>query len=439
MTTLLQAGGAQIDVTPQSSEFLFGYPHVERMSTGVHDPLFASALYLGDGSSGQIYIGTDIIFVPKDQAARARERIAQATGVPVGSIMVTATHTHSGPITVDYLSNEADPVVPNPSPAYMRRLEDGIVAAAVEAKASAREAEAGLAHAEASCVGTNRRDPHGPSDPQAPVLLVRETGGGPAIACMLVVSMHPTVLHEDSTLVSGDFPGLARKYLQEKVLGSGCPVVYHTGPCGNQSPRHVTRGNTFGEAARLGQELGQAVARAIEGITYRRDLLLVAARTEIELPVRTFPLVEEAEASLARVKARLDELRRQNAPRAEVRTAECDWFGAEETVVLARAAASGRAQEAAQSCLPAEIQVLRVGPWAFVGWQGEVFVEFGLAIKASFPNTYVVSMANGELQGYLVTAEAVAEGGYEASNALFQSPESGEAMREATAALLQGS
>ena len=42
-----RAGAAQVDVTPDSPQFLYGYPHCERISTGVHDPLLASALYPG--------------------------------------------------------------------------------------------------------------------------------------------------------------------------------------------------------------------------------------------------------------------------------------------------------------------------------------------------------------------------------------------------------
>ncbi len=45
-------------------------------------------------------------------------------------------------------------------------------------------------------------------DPCSPI-------AGDPIACMLVVSMHPTVLREDSRVVSGDFPGLARQFLQQ--------------------------------------------------------------------------------------------------------------------------------------------------------------------------------------------------------------------------------
>ncbi len=71
------------------------------------------------------------------------------------------------------------------------------------------------------------------------------------------------------------------------------------------------------------------------------------------------------------------------------------------------------------SYMPAEIQVFAIGDWTFVAWPGEVFIEYALAVKAERPDTFVISLANGELQGYIVTPEAAAEGGYEASNALF--------------------
>lgn len=432
----LTAGAAARPITPGKPMFLFGYPHVERTSTGVHDPLMASALYMTDGVTPILFVANDIIFVPKDLAARARARIEEKTGIPAGHIMISATHTHSGPNTTNTLSNEADPVVPPADPAYLRHMEDGIVDAALEAVAGAKPAEAGLAEADGAMVGTNRRDPAGPSQPRVPVLAVRERDGGPFIALMLVVSMHPTVLHEDSTLVSGDFPGMTRQYLQANVAGAGCPIVYHSGPCGNQSPRHVTRANTFEEAERLGAGLGRSVEDALAGVRFNAAMHLAAAATGVDLPLRSFPGVEDAERRLAEVKERLERLRREGAPRAEVRTAECDWFGAEETVTLARAAASGRLAETAAACLPAEIQALRIGPWTFVGWQGECFVEFGLAVQESEPDTYVIALANGELQGYLVTREAVDEGGYEASNAIFASPESGERMVRATLDLL---
>ena len=47
----LLAGAAAVDITPVDSQFLYGYPHVRRYSSGVHDRLFSSALYLNDGQN----------------------------------------------------------------------------------------------------------------------------------------------------------------------------------------------------------------------------------------------------------------------------------------------------------------------------------------------------------------------------------------------------
>lgn len=333
--------------------------------------------------------------------------------------MITSTHTHSGPHTVDYISNQADPVVPKADQNYVQFMEDCIVESAVKAHKNARPAKLGLAIADDTGVGTNRRDPSGPADHNVPVLMVKSLDDK-NIACMLVCSMHPTVMHEDSTLVSGDFPGLSRIYLQENVLGEDCPVLHHAGPAGNQSPRHVTNANTFDEAQRLGNILGKAVEKVIPQITLENNIDL-AVKVELidDLPKRTFPSVEQAQENLKNSVSKLEQLRNSNAPKQQTRTAECDWFGAEETLTLAKAANDGSLEDAYQTGLPAEIQVIKIGDWKFVGWQGEVFIEYALSVKQKAPNTFVISLANGEMQGYIVTKEAADQAGYEASNALF--------------------
>ncbi len=40
----LRAGAAVADLTPEGPVFLFGYPHVPRLSTGVNDRLECAAL-----------------------------------------------------------------------------------------------------------------------------------------------------------------------------------------------------------------------------------------------------------------------------------------------------------------------------------------------------------------------------------------------------------
>lgn len=435
MKTALKAGAAAVDITPATAQFLYGYPHVSRYSTGVHDPLFSSALFLDDGRNPMLMVANDIIYIPKALGARARERIARRTGVPVESILVSGTHTHSGPIVMHNLANAADPVVPEPDPAYLKQFEDGIVAAAEAAAAAAVPAEIGLSVAQVKGVGTNRRAPNGPADPDAPVMLVRAVQSRRPLAAMIVYAMHPTVLHEDSTLVSADFPGMARQYLQREVLGADCPVLHHMGAAGNQSPRHCVRGQTFAEAERLGRLLGDAVALAIGRIDFRHEVTLRAARTQLDLPLRALPTVEAAERTVQAVRETFACQQGDGTPRAIVRTTECDLFGAESALELARAACDGRLQASLACCMPAEIQVLRIGDWTFAAWPGEIFVEHALAVRSRHPDTYVLTCANGTLQGYIVTPEAAGEGGYEASNAVF-SPESGVVLAAETTKLI---
>src|SRR5207248_4122307 len=141
------------------------------------------------------------------------------------------------------------------------------------------------------------------------------------------------------------FPAMARQQLRRDILGDDCIVLYHTGPAGNQSPRHVTRGNTFAEVERLGGILADAAAKVIPSIAYARDLTLDVRSTSVTLPLRSFPSESDAQAKVDAAAALLRDLRASNAPRTQIRTAEVDWFGAEETLTRSRSAAVGLLQQ----------------------------------------------------------------------------------------------
>src|SRR4051812_33384937 len=80
-TQSLTAGGASFDITPPDFTFLYGYPHTPRLSTGVHDPLLASALYFDNGTTAVVFIQVDLIWLPKWLVADARAQIALRTGI----------------------------------------------------------------------------------------------------------------------------------------------------------------------------------------------------------------------------------------------------------------------------------------------------------------------------------------------------------------------
>jgi hypothetical protein len=433
---ILKAGAATEEITPKDSQFLYGYPYVERMSEGAHDPLTCTAIYLDNGSKQVFFITHDILYLNKEQVAAIRCGISAKTGVPQGNIMVSVTHTHSAPTPFDVIISRNDKVVPPYDKEYMGFVVAQSIKAGINAYGNAREAEIGFVTGDATGLGTNRHDPAGPKDMEVPTMLVRDLDKK-YIAAMTVVCMHPTVLHEDSRLCSADFPHYTRELLRKQLLGEGCPVAYFTGTSGDQSPRHVTHGNNFSEAQRLGEIVAASIiSKAAEGVVFERSLDIAVASINLDLPHRQFPSVEWAVANRDRAKAHFEALKdNPDADKRETRTAEVDWFGSEEALLLSTLAANGQLEDVYASCLPAEIQVIKVGDRRWAAWPGEVFVEFGLALKKAFRNVSLIGYANGDLQGYVVTREAVEKRYYESGNSFFD-VSAGYLMLDATQKLI---
>jgi len=413
---------------------LFGYPHVPRISTGIHDPLLASALFLDNGSQSAVLIALDLLLLDPPTARSIRRAVARRVGVPEPSVFISCTHTHSGPVTARLLAWQEDPTMPPPDAGYLDRVRRRAVEAAVQAAAGQSDAEISWSAADARGVGGNRLTPDGVTDPEAAIVAVRKAGNGPLVAVAVVYGMHPTVLHEDSTLVSSDFPHYTRRRLCEQ-FGPSLTVLYHTAPSGNQSPRFFVSGQTFEEAERLGRKLGRAIADSVEKLRqgdFRGECPLRGILHNVDLPRRSLPTVAEAERLLDRYRAEYRRLQSERVAPPRVRTAECSVFGAEGTLALARLHQRGEIDKTLESYRPIEVQALRIGDAYLAGLPGECFAEYALEIKRRWPGrVFVVSLVNGELQGYLVTPEAAAQGGYEAMTSLF-SPQAGHVLVDKT-------
>lgn len=432
----LRSGVAICDISPRKPMFLAGYPHVPRISTGFHDPVLASALFLSDGRTPLLLISVDVLFITRESTKLCREEIGRTCSVPATNILISATHTHSAPVTASMLAWREDPVVPSPDAEYMRHFHDGIIQAAQEACKTARPAQLAVSTARIEGVGSNRLAPDGPFDPEAGLILLRAEGR--LIALSLIYGMHPTVLHEDSTLVSSDFPHYTREQIRAAI--PGITTVYHTSACGNLSPRYDVRGQTFPEAERLGRKLGDQVLSAIRELgdtDFRDDISLVATQGFAELLPNRFPSVNEAQTSLEEARSNFLRLQRENARHGPLRTAECIVLGCEEGLTLAKAQAVGETSRLQESYQHAEVQVFRIGDTFLVGLPGEQFVEYALELKRIAPGrTCIASLANGELQGYIVTPEARTQLCYEAAFSLFAA-ESGQRLLDTALRLMK--
>jgi hypothetical protein len=100
----LKGGMAQVNITPQVGCRLAGHFY-EILSTGVHDSLWAKAMVLQQGKDKFAFVFCDLIGLTPAVSSKARERASALTGIPVKNIIISAAHSHTGPLYYGFQRN----------------------------------------------------------------------------------------------------------------------------------------------------------------------------------------------------------------------------------------------------------------------------------------------------------------------------------------------
>ena len=435
---MLRAGFSRLDISPDIGVQLAGFPDVLRKNTGIHDPLYATTMILSDGSETVCLISLDLLWYHKKDVAAIRRLIANQTGIPAGNIMICCTHNHSGHIAASFAEFTPQQLEAMPTAEEIQALNARIADSAVVAYHRLSQVELGsgvrICGSEAG-IGGNRRDPvNGMVDPSLQLLAVRDKNKR-LIGCIVKYALHPSTMHEDNTLVSSDYVGYLREAIKKTYPDAY--VLFIQGTAGDQSNRHTRVYKGFAEAERIGTVLGNAAVDLIGKIDFTEQGLLAVAQTETILPLRRLPSLEEAISCIKKSKA--DNLKNSDTTTpAELRRAEVEMFGADCLAGYVRQMADPVGREKLTAELPAEVQAIRWNDMVIVGIQGELFVEFGLDIQKNSPfsKTFVVTLANGGLPGYVCTEEAYRTGGYEVGSSLL-APDAGDILVKTVQKLIQ--
>ena len=139
----LRAGVARLDITPPPGVGLGGSGPEGRRSTGYRTRLYVGALVLEDPTGERIaLVVMDLPHVSANLHRLAAERLVNTTGIGADRLIVSATHTHSGPAHFygerQYNANVSR--VPGYDPAMMDHLVERITAAVTGAATSLRPA-----------------------------------------------------------------------------------------------------------------------------------------------------------------------------------------------------------------------------------------------------------------------------------------------------------
>ncbi len=407
MANPVQLGTASINITPSVGTWMGGYSARDHGATDIHDDLYAKILVFSDGETKAAIVTCDLVGITEESTAAVRSLVEEQTDIPGSHVMITCSHTHSGPTTREW---RYDAPFNN---SYMRELERKLAGGVQVANQHLQPAVGGLG-AGSFPLAVNRRlttdgvtemraNPDGVVDHTVAVLRFDKADGTP-LATAFHYACHSTSMGASNYAFSADYSGGAKAFV-EKTYGGGHTTAFLLGCCGNTRPNFTSDGSrfrsaTFDELESVWRGLGAEVVSVRESIDCAPLDGVAVAQRLVTVPLREVPDVSFYKEALE-TETWPDTQERINRDSLKwVRNRVSDY----ETDNLLLEP-------------KAEIQVIRVGNLIFASFPGEVFLEYGLAVQERVKSelgleALHVELANGMI-GYVPTADAIPHGGYE--------------------------
>ena len=443
----MYCGLYEIDITPHLGLDIPGY-FESRPSTGIRDRLMARALACkNDQGDCFIIVNMDTLSVEASVTERARKKITQLIGVPGERVMISATHTHTGGPVSRFIPGTF-------SPEYEAWQADRAADAAVLAWRGMKPAKIGYGKAHEDSIAFIRRyymkdgsfrtnpgfrhdeidRPAGSIDPEVGVIKIEDMDG------KLIGVITNYACHLDTVKgnrLCQDYPGELGRVLK-KVYGEDVISIFLTGACGNINHydfMHRTAAY-YGQAnpphyVRMGRILAGDVIRALANIETAETDCIAVENAMFPAVIRT-PEQKDIDAATALL---------AEHPYSVVISTENGMIGDTYRLIDRHYARSLlEVAEITEHNVEVPVQVIRFGEAAIVGVPCELFVEFGLDIKArsGFEHTMISTLTNA-LFGYIAVREAFDQGGYETtiSGDTMMAPDTGYDMVEAAVELLE--
>lgn len=398
-----KAGVARTKITPPQPMWMSGYAGRDKPAEGTLTDLWAKAIVLEDPTGRRCVLVTlDLVGIDRQLSLEACDRVRKELRVPREAIVLSCSHTHTGPVVRGNLD-----AMYNLDAEQQKRIDDykgfllvRIVATVEDALKNLAPARLNWANGSAG-FAVNRRENKepevpklredgklkGPNDHDVPVLKVT-TPEGKMRAIVFGYACHATVLNFFKW--SGDYPGFAMLNLEK--AHPDCVAMFWAGCGADQNP--LPR-RTVELAEKYGNELADAVSSVLKKPMKPIDGKLSLAYSEIELPFADLP---------TREKIVMDTM---NKDKYIVARAKHLLKQIEEKGSLA-------------GNYPYPVQAWRLGDGpTLTTLGGEVVVDYSLRLKKELgaDSLWVMAYAN-DVMAYIPSLRVLKEGGYEGGGAM---------------------
>lgn len=381
--TDLKAGVAKVNITPPIGIPLGGYKAREGPATGIHDPLHAVVIVFDDGENRAAIISLDIIQISQLVGDSIRNAIEKATGIQGEYVIINASHTHASPWpeTDIHYQNEVIAKVAGATRIAKSRLRPvslGYGEGKIDFNTSRR-----FIDAEGKCQG--KLNPKGLCDHRVKVLRIDDGDSLEPMAIIMHAVCHANVFRGANTEVSGDFPGIAKAFVERTFCNRTTAMFLQgcTGDIRPNLPDFGIEGSGYGRSGSEADITWCAWTLGTEAVRVATKL-----RVHEQLIQRERNLKIAAAMDILELDANAEKLKEITWPRDRIVNGKC--------------------------LIP--IKVIKIGNFWFIGLPGEPVVEYGLKIEkemAGLGKVFVMGYTTGDA-GYIPVEHMFKEGGYEA-------------------------
>lgn len=394
----LLIGMAEVNYTPEIGLDLVGnYRGNDYASRGVHDSLYARAIVFNDQENEKVAVlSVDICWLTRESVEKMRSYASSKTGIATSRILIHATHTHSGP-KGEWTAPKASEYLTKAASA-IEKANENMMPARISASMGKTEGIAFNRRLELKDGTTHMSwepldkkvviGPLGETDPSLLTVWIEQNGK--STGCLVNFACHPATLTGNNWLYSADYPGYLAQNLKQ-ARGKDFIPIFINGFCGNVTQVNYKRGfiDTFEECKRIGNLLSLAVLNSTDNMEdIRRNG--ISAMTEM-VPVKKMTISDEQYQWALEVMERVREkgmppLQKDGIPNEQYAAKWIEMYSNQNEVDSL------------------EVMAIRIGKLAILGFPGEMFSEFGLAIRKQSPFRFtLLSELSNDARKYFPT------------------------------------
>lgn len=411
----MKIGFGRADVTPPLGSALAGYFHI-REAVGILDPIFLNAVVIEAGEERIAVITADFLSMYLTQATQIRNFVAEETGIPEEHILMQSLHQHTS-------------VTAGNTPEFYRenlkRKYADVVKLALDDLAECTVTVGEKETAEPVSFirryrmkdGTVMTNPgflnpeidHPLGEADNTVRLVRFHREEKGDIAMVGFQTHPDTL--GGHRFSADWPGFVRRIVEKELEAEEVHCILLNGCQGDTNHFNLSRPkppvSTLERYEQVTRVMGETIARAALDVWNEGK------------PVEEGAI--SGEVSLHAIPSNLEGLEEMEEAK-EIQKLLAAKLPTPRPLNLAERGRYARISRMENLALFQKVTVTLVafGRVAIVGYAGEPFTEYADVLREAYPELFILTACNcNGAQGYLPSAAAFEEGGYEAASSAF--------------------